>query len=525
MQPLVKDGEPIKIFRYSLGRYAFSRGKAVTSAFIIDHFKYGATVVNGHIEKKMFVGRERELQDLEQQWHSESFALPVIYGRRRIGKTSLLEKFSSDKDAIFFTPVLNGEDNIVALADLARKSGIETAGESLSQILADIFRAGRTRRLLFIIDEYPYLENSNHGASSELQKLVDKNPDSRLFLVLCGSSMNFIKRQVLGYESPLFGRRTAQLFIEPFTLFQSLRLLPGADFTSACEFYGLVDGTPAYLAKLDPEKSFRENLLTAFLKTSSYLFEESEALIKQELKQPALHSAILNIVNSKALIAKEIQDKMANFEVDKNKCVNMIENLADIGILERISAWREPKKEAWRIADCYFSFWHSFMPRIFQAVKNNQAKAAADFVEKHYSNYMGGVFEKICVQWLQKESASGRLLINATNFGKWWGTDNRIKKQAEIDIVADDFDGNMLFGECKWQNAPMDADQIDKLVQRSALVKKNKDCEQAFYFFSKSGFTPQAIETAGKMDGCRLVSLSGGEPEEEFSPQGLSFKI
>lgn len=457
----------------------------------------------------MFVGREKELRELELEWKENSFALPVVYGRRRIGKTALLEKFAEDKDVLFFTSVLDGVENIAELAKLAREAGIETAGGSLPQIFADIFRAAQTRRLLFVIDEYPYLGSANQGVSSELQKLIDRNSDSRLFLVLCGSSMNFMKRQVLGYESPLFGRRTSQMMLEPFTVFESLKLLPDAGFSRACELYGLVGGTPAYLNRLKSGESLRGNLLAAFLKPSAYLFEESEALLKQELKQPDLYGALLGIINYKPRALKEIVDKMENLNIDRGRCLHMVENLADIGILEKISAWKEPKKEAWKIADCYFSFWHTFMPGIIQAVKNGQAEAAAGFVEKHYSEYMGRIFEKICVQWLRKESAAGNLPVNATTFGKWWGTDNRTGQQGEIDIVADDFDGNMLFAECKWRNEPMDVDQIDKLAQRSLLVKKPKDCGRMFYFFSKSGFTGRMIEKAGEMDDCHLIDISG----------------
>lgn len=455
----------------------------------------------------MFIGREEELHDLEEEWINGKFAFPVIYGRRRVGKTSLLEKFAEDKDTIFFTPSLDGKGNIEYLSELAYDAGIPVSGDSLRHVFAAIFKAAENRRLLFIIDEYPYLEIANRGASSELQRLIDKNKNSRLFLILCGSSMNFMKRQVLGYESPLFGRRTSQMMIESFTLFESLNFLKNTNLTRACELYGLVDGTPAYLERLAPEKTLRENLLEAFLKPSSYLFEENETLIKQELKQPELHNALLSIIGYKSLTPKEIVDKMERLNIDKTNCIKSIKNLEDIGILKKISAWQEPKKEIWKISDCYFSFWHTFIPKIYEAVKNRQAQDVVDLILNNYNNYMGSVFEKICVQWLKKESLAKHLSINPTAFGKWWGTDNTLKKQAEIDIVADNINGDMVFAECKWQNEPMDFNQVEKLKRRSELVKKPKNCAQAFYFFSKSGFTPSMIEKTKNMEDCFLINL------------------
>lgn len=472
----------------------------------------------------MFIGRKKELEKLEKEWRTGGFGMPVIYGRRRVGKTAILEQFARGKDALFFTPVKDRENNEFELRELAHNHGIETSGESIAQILEDIFKAANAGRILFIIDEYPYLEESNPGTSSMLQRLIDKNSDqSRLFLVLCGSSMSFMKNQVLGYESPIFGRRTSQFLIETFTLFESLEMLPDISLANACEFYGLVDGTPAYLSKLNCDVNLRENLLSAFLDPACYLFEEAGGLLQQELKNPRLYNSLLNIVGSKTLRIQQISDKLANLDVDKIESKIMVEKLNDIGILKKVSSWGEPKKTAWQIDDCYFRFWHTFMPKVGQAVRNNQAIPAADFIEKHFSEYMGSVFEKICAQWLAKESALMNLPVNATNFGKWWGTDNTAKKQAEVDIVASDFDGNMIFGECKWQKEPMEADQIDKLIYRASIIKKPENCKCIFYLFSKSGFSPAAIKKASEMEACELIDLME-RPRKTNSPQALCFK-
>lgn len=457
----------------------------------------------------MLIGRKDELADLEEEWESGKFAMPVVYGRRRVGKTAILRRFSEDKDAIFFTAAGDMETNVAILGQLMLEAHIPSSGERIDLMLTDIFRAAKERRILFIIDEYPYLAQSVRGTSSVLQRLIDMNQeDSRLFLVLCGSSMSFMKKHVLGYESPLFGRRTTQIFMRPFTLFESLDVLSDGDFERACEIYGLVGGTPPYLLKMDPAASLTENLVKGFLSPSRYLFEEARSLLKQELREPDIYETLLEIIGPKELKPQEIADRMFPFDVSRVACLKMLDDLEDIGILEKVSSWGDKNKILWRMGDEYFRFWHTFIPKLSMLIAKRRSETAASIIERSYSEYMGKTFERICGQWLEREGILGRFPAEMMKIGKWWGTDNKTRSQAEIDIVSMDTSGNMFFGECKWRDRPMQAGDIDKLVHRANLVPGARDCERAYYLFSKAGFTPDAVERARKVEGCRLVSLA-----------------
>lgn len=192
-----------------------------------------------------FVGRERELRALEHLYEAGTFQMPVIYGRRRVGKTSLINKFIEGKPAAVFTArESSAKENLVALSkavaelsqgdDLAVLDAPVPVFESFDAAFEQVFRIARTRRVIFVIDEYPYLAQSYRPVSSLLQaKIDDEKDESGLYLVLCGSSMSFMEHQVLGYQSPLYGRGTAQIKVEPFDMFDSAKLLRGLSVSAA----------------------------------------------------------------------------------------------------------------------------------------------------------------------------------------------------------------------------------------------------------------------------------------------------
>ena len=173
----------------------------------------------------MFIGRQQELDTLNKLYHSGKFEFAVIYGRRRVGKTALISEFSKEKDTIFFTGVeTNAKQNLdnfsrcIMEYDTGIAAGLSFA--SFQAALEYVFELAKTKRLVLVLDEYPYIARASKSLASTLQLLIDKNKDSsKLFLILCGSSMSYMEDHVLAYKAPLYGRRTAQLKINPFDFF------------------------------------------------------------------------------------------------------------------------------------------------------------------------------------------------------------------------------------------------------------------------------------------------------------------
>ena len=219
----------------------------------------------------MFIGRDRELKTLDKLYHSDKFEFVVIYGRRRVGKTALINHFIDDKQSIYFMGVESNEkQNLENLSKsiLEYSNGIETDTyfASYQAALEYVFKLAEKERVILTIDEYPYVARESKSLASTLQLLIDKYKDtSKLMLILCGSSMSYMEDHVLAYKAPLYGRRTAQMKIMPFDFEESCRYLKNMSDEEKAIIYGIVGGTPQYLLQINDKLSVEENIRNTFL--------------------------------------------------------------------------------------------------------------------------------------------------------------------------------------------------------------------------------------------------------------------
>ena len=181
----------------------------------------------------MFYCREEELQTMNRRYQKGRFECIVIYGRRRVGKTALINEFCKDKPTVFFSALnASSQENLEALSKaiyLYKNSDSISAPvyRSYEDALNEITAMSKEQRLVFVIDEYPYLAKAEKSFSSRLQHIIDHQwQNGQLYLTLCGSSMSFMEYQVLGYESPLYGRRTAQFKIQALTYQEMTKFHP-----------------------------------------------------------------------------------------------------------------------------------------------------------------------------------------------------------------------------------------------------------------------------------------------------------
>jgi AAA+ ATPase superfamily predicted ATPase len=227
----------------------------------------------------MFIGREKELSKLNEMYASDSFEFAVIYGRKRVGKTTLIREFCKDKKAIYF--IAREANDIINIENFSKDvfnvTSKETAGTAKfpdwEKAFEYIYNLAKNERLILVIDEYPYLAQANRSISSIIQAHIDmKFKDSKLFLILCGSSMSFMEYQVLSYKSPLYGRRTSQFKIKPFTFFESIKYHKEFTNEEKAIIYGITGGIPEYLSKIKEGKSLKDNIIDMFLNENGHLF-------------------------------------------------------------------------------------------------------------------------------------------------------------------------------------------------------------------------------------------------------------
>ena len=207
--------------------------------------------------QEVFIGREKELADLNGMYAQRSFQMFVLYGRRRVGKTTLLNEFCKDKESIFYSAEQSNDKlNLEKFSSLVFQYYRETNLEpfaSWTNALSYIDERQQGKRLVLVIDEFPYLVRKNRALLSELQHLIDhKLKNGNLFIVLCGSYMGFMEKEVLGSKSPLFGRRTGQLHMKPFAYKTAVEFLDKFSNEDKLELYGVFGGTPLYLQQVNP---------------------------------------------------------------------------------------------------------------------------------------------------------------------------------------------------------------------------------------------------------------------------------
>ena len=444
----------------------------------------------------MFVGRDRELDEMQKMYNKGGFQFPIIYGRRRIGKTKFIGEFTKDKPTIFYTATQDEPD--VCLRDFTQAikefdtenallQSVDSIG-SWSALFDYITKLAETRQIVLVIDEYPYLAKVYPAISSVLQRQIDtKWKDTELFLILSGSSMSFMENQVLGYESPLYGRRTAQIKLKALPYYEGIKFFNNWDKIDMLYGYGICGGVPQYLEFFSKWNSLEDAVRAEFLTLSSVLNEEPKILLREELREPAIYSSILDAIASGASKSNEIATKIGK---QGNTIAPYLKNLISLEIVEKIHPIesKSDRKTVYRISDNLFHFWYYFMPKCRPLIAMGRDDVAYSMkIKPHIPEYFGHIFEQICLQYVVKVMVDTMDYIY-DDYGTWWGNNPAEKREEEIDIVATG-ENDILTCECKWKDNQVGEDVLKTLVERTGLISAGR--KPHYVIFSKSGFTKE----------------------------------
>ncbi len=421
----------------------------------------------------------------------------------------MINEFAKDKEAILFTGVeTNDRQNLENLSRsimeyLADVSVAPSFG-SFQEAFEYVFLLAKEKRLMLVIDEYPYVARASKSLASTLQYLIDKyKDDSKLFLILCGSSMSYMEDHVLAYKAPLYGRRTAQLKVLPFDFFESCLYMDGQPEDDKAIAYGIVGGTPRYLLELDNGLSIEDNIKNIFLNPSSMIYEEPNNLLKQEVREPAIYNAIISAIATGYSKMSQISGKVGE---TTSVCTAYLKNLMELGIVKKEMPYGEKtkRKTIYSVEDNMFRFWYRFVPSNTSIISRGAIDLAYQRIAPEISSYMGGIFEEVCKQYLWMLLIEGDCPVGFGDIGRWWGTNPATRSQEEIDIMGSDKD-SAFFAECKWTNEHVDRSVLDTLVERSKLFHFKK---KYYYLFAKSGFTSGCISQASKMGNVFCVTYN-----------------
>ena len=458
----------------------------------------------------MMIGRIQEMNQLERMYTSTRFEFMVMYGRRRIGKTTILQEFSKTHKTIFFSA--QEKNDALNLQDFSRLlqeyfdgnfiAGFATWEDALNYL----GRKAQDQRTVLIIDEFPFLAETNPSIKSILQHKIDHDWKERnLFLILCGSSVSFMLNDIMGYKSPLYGRSTGSMEVLPFDYLESAEFFPNYSEEDKLIAYGILGGVPRYLNAFDPGRSLRENLISEILTEGAFLNDEPQTLLRMELREPAIYNSILEAVANGCNRVVEIADRIHE---EKSKCSKYMLTLQTLRLLEKHVPCGEPdgsKKGIYEITDHFYKFWYRYVFSNKSYYSMLGIDKAADEIMGEINDYMGPVFEDICRQYLVRRAKAGTLPFTPYVIGKWWGNNPVIKAQDDVDLLALDRKGERgIFVECKFRNRPMAMDEYDDLVTATEAFPGVK--EKKLMFISKGGFT-EAVRRRAEEEGAEVIEV------------------
>ncbi|MDE0427562.1 MAG: ATP-binding protein [Candidatus Poribacteria bacterium] len=459
----------------------------------------------------MFINRHQELAALDRMFQSETAELFVLYGRRRVGKTELLLQFCKDKRSIYFlASQLKERDHLRQLTETARHVINDPLLQSIifddwESALIYFAQQAEEERLVLVLDEFQYLCEDNAALPSLIQRFWDLHgKNSKLFLILCGSQISFMEREVLAERSPLYGRRTGQLQLMPLSYRDSGDFFSAYSAKEKLTAYGILDGVPAYLNRFAlhplnssqdiPQEVFEQHIKNELLTPQGYLFDEVNFLLRMELREPKTYASVLHAIAGGATRLNEIAQQVKLSSTDTNKYLSVLQELAlvkrETPVTER--APQKSRKGLYKISDNYVKFWFRFvLPNRSLIEFGNADLVYQQIIAPNLSHYMGAIFEDICRQYISLYWGE-TLKVAPRRVGAHWGSN------LEIDVLTENVDGSHWFGECKWWEAPVGENVLNSLIENAAKVPEQWKRNPRYILFSVNGFTNALRQRAEK---------------------------
>lgn len=451
----------------------------------------------------MFIGRERELASLKEFYEKDGIGMTVIYGRRRIGKSTLITEFLKNKKNIFYTATKVGKNRNLELFSKQvlelLMPGVEDISFNTIEAVFDFINKNiGDDKVVLAIDELPYWAEKDDALLSVLQKYIDTVwQDKNLKIILCGSALSFMENKVLSEKSPLFGRRDSQIKLESFDYLDAGKFVPGYSNEDKAICYGITGGVAKYLAMIDPTKNLDENIVRLFFKKDGYLYDETRNLLTQEFTDITIVNNIVEQIASGVNTLNVIAGKIGERE---QTVLYSLEKLMNVGLVEKkkcITDEKNKKKTQYVLKDYMFKFWYEFIPKATSVIEMGQGEIYYQKAVKPFlHSFMGAVFEEMCRYYTLKQGITGEYGCFVTSVGTWWGVENftdknsNIKTQsADIDVVAlSEIDKKAVIGECKFKNEKIDKGIYETLIRRGNLITAKYKVSK-YIFFSLSGYT------------------------------------
>ena len=440
-----------------------------------------------------FFGRTGELETLQDAYESPRAEMAIIYGRRRIGKTALIQKFCEGKPVFFYTARAWKD----AFQLEAFSEAVGTFNHNAQQRFLDWPAALRAltslpcdSRLVIVIDEFQYIAKERPSVLSELQVLWDEELSRKnIFLILCGSAVSFIAKEVLGEKNPLYGRARTIMKVRPLPFQITAQFVPQCKADDVFRGYAVLGGIPYFWQDINPQRSLTENLASNLLRESGFLNDEAQSVLRQEFRDPSTYNAILQAIAFGATSRHEIAQKSLADTRNLSKYLTVLEDMdlieREFSVFSGAGDLSNASRGLYRISDHYLKFWFRFLSKNPVPIMT-RAEALSEWhalVEPFFAEFASGAFEEVCQQYLVRLRYAGQLHFRPTEMGRWWA------KNVEIDIVGADHERrHCLVGECKYRNEKVTLKVLRSLQAKCAHLPVRDETVFDYWLFSRSGF-------------------------------------
>ena len=447
-------------------------------------------------ETMKFIDRKREMSTLEKEYNREN-SFVVLYGRRRTGKTTLIKEFIRDKNAFYFFADKQNESLQInrfknQLAEHFKDEFLKKIEINDWDTIFDYFinKIGNEKFVL-VIDEFQYLCLMNKGFSSIFQRIYDEKIVSKnIMVMLCGSLISMMYSEVLSYDSPLYGRRSAQIKLQPISFEYYKEFFDNKSKRELIEFYSITGGIPKYILEFDRNKSPLWNIENNIFNKDNFLYSEPKFLLQEEINDLSRYFSILNSV---ALGNTKLSSICSHLGLNSSSITSYITKLIDLDILEKEVPVTENiengKKGLYKIKDNYLKFWFSYVYPYQSYLEIENLSYPLEKIKNEFNLWVSKIYEDLARKTLLNNS---EISFPIKKLGRWWNNNE------EIDIVGLG-DNEIIFGECKWSNKKVGLSVLLSLKEKSKSVKwNNSNRKEYFILFSKEGFSDDLIDLSKK---------------------------
>ncbi len=424
--------------------------------------------------KLPFLDRKKELARLSKALQSKDPVFLVVYGRRRIGKSTLLEKSISSGDIYYCADQQNPALQITALAgEISRTiSGFSDAKYPSWEVLLSTLDARIPRKITLVLDEFPFLVQMSPELPSVLQKFIDRR--HKASIVICGSSQRMMQGLLLDSSAPLYGRANEIIKLYPMNPGWIEPAL-GVSGSNGIEAFSILGGIPRYWELAKDYRDFKIAVKELLFDRNGPLHEEPSRLLLDDIQSAAQATSLLSII---ANGCNKISEVAARMQIQSTSLGRPMSNLIDLGYIKRELPFGESmkttKRSLYKLNDPFLSFWYKFIQPNKSLLERDLVDVVFQECLKKFPGHTASVWED-----LARESPAV-LSIDEISWkpgSRWWGT-GKNGMNMEIDIVAESFDGNaLLFGEAKWENSPnVNAlfDKLDRCVDNFPTTKDRR---------------------------------------------------